>query len=196
MDKLIKFNKKFPTIKWHILWVINLIIMVVLFYLLSFTFKSNVDPDLKITNYSSTTNAYTYIYVYNFKLDYIRTKIIYCILCTITVFINFWLFTKNSNEISKLINKIHPILKLIIDLIMLAADIYMIYLIFDILLSNEFIHYYDMTFTYFAITIVVLFISIIILTIILMTKISLKWDKKIENDNKSIDSKIEESKGE
>ncbi len=193
MDKLIKFDKKYPTMKWHVLWVINLIIMVAMLFLLHVKLKSNVDPDLVRETYNSSTNTYKYIYVYNFNASYIRQKTILCIICLLTIFNNFFLVVKVSKDLGKLINNMHPILKLILVLIMLGADSYFIYLSMNIILHGEYVLYYDMTYVYFAIAIVLLLISIIVLSIIIMTKFTLRWDKKTNNDESKTTKEKEEA---
>lgn len=197
MDKIKKLNKKYPNVKWYSLILINIAIMIPLLFLLHENFNEQIDPDLIIKHSSSSTIGYTfesYIYVYNFKFDYIRNKMIYCILCLITIANNLVLVIKQSKHMGKMIQYSPIIVKLLLVLMFIGCDIYMIYLSFDAIITNtQYIHYYDMTYTYFAITIVALMISLIALTIVIMTRFSFKDVTKKVDENDSLNSKIEDT---
>lgn len=189
-SKLKTFNKEHPNAKFLLLFVVNLIIMIVLFVKLAYI--NNADPSYIFQRGSADGKTIEAIYSYNTDAGYISIKFDCCFLCIITIIINFILVLKLSNLIVKFANKLNPILKIFIGLIFAGLDIYMAYMIIFQLFNNGYYLLRDMTYTYFGISIMLLMVSLITLTIVLMKKVALKGDFQKANITEPVELKTDE----
>lgn len=167
-QKIKKFDNNHKYFKWWIVFIILLPILIWLYLWDIAYIQESVQGDLLYE-------------VYAIKINMFITSLLLLPFFTISTF-------KVIKSLQKLINKIHPIIKLIIDIILICLIIYTLIKIIRLFPvdTKRLIIYDRAAFVYgYWLSFIYLFL-IVIFIVYLISLISLKWDNKdsIKTNNK------------